>query len=419
MIPTNDHSEQKDVEDVWNSEVYTLDRISGLSHRHLIQRIAAIERGRQRCLMFLWAEGGNLREFWTNRPKPIVTVGLVRDIIEQLRGMADALQTLHEYDANLHFRHGDIKPENILIFPDRDESRIGTLKISDLGSAKYHNVVTRLREQTGGKAWATIVYQPPEAVTNPLLATSRLYDIWSMGCVILEFMVWLLYGYEELKDFGASIKGKLQEPSSFFVLDTEQSGVAHIHHSVKACLDRLSGDPECARETALGDLLEIVKTKLLVVKLPPHTESATESDIVSVTPADANNDTHEPFGTQRSSARVFVNALNDILRGKNATNDRYWCTGKSRDNVRRPSIIPNIVTDDHSSPSHLFARWTRTPPATSGAMVDRPRNPSLLNASASLVVPKAFQHVRTRSLNSRYFITSKSNILRRFCSCLP
>ncbi|EHL03001.1 putative ALK tyrosine kinase receptor [Glarea lozoyensis 74030] len=271
VIPVNNEELWKDADEVWNSEVNTLNEISDLKHPHLIQRIAAIIRGNQRFLMFLWADGGNLRDYWEHNPKPNLTADLVKDIIEQIRGMAEALEKLHGYRDQYHYRHGDIKPENILNFPDPKKSRMGTFKISDLGSAKHHSVATRLRERTGGKAYATQAYQPPESVTNQLSSSSRLYDIWSMGCVTLEFMVWVLYGYEELKKFTTSIKGKLDEPCAFFEVEkieyqnTPPGLVASIHPAVQACLDRLSADPECAKDTALGDLLEIIKNDLLVV----------------------------------------------------------------------------------------------------------------------------------------------------------
>jgi len=69
-----------------------------------------------------------------------------------------------------------------------------------------------------------------------------------MGCVTLEFMIWVLYGYEELKKFTTSMRGKLEKPRSFFVVEeTEQEGiiprlVAHIRPAFQACLDLLSRD---------------------------------------------------------------------------------------------------------------------------------------------------------------------------------
>jgi len=349
--------------------------------------------------MFLWADGGNLRDFWIEHPKPKVTPDLVKDIMAQLRGMADALQKLHGYNGQYHYRHGDIKPENILSFPNKNKQGIGTFKISDLGSATHHSVATRLRERTGGKAFATIVYQPPESITNNLSSSSRLYDIWSMGCVTLEFMVWLLYGYDELKEFNANIKGKLEEPCSFFQVDEmEQEGsaprlVAKLHPAVQAVLDRMSRDPECTGKTALSHLLGIIKTKLLVIELPKNTESSVNLGKVSITNTDAKSKIYQPFGKHRASAGEFVRALDEISQDEGAANERYWFTGQGRDNLRLSINVPKIVAEDSStllspgwkgqSGQMKMAFRTRTGPA-----------PEVVDSL--MVVPDRIQNVSTR-----------------------
>lgn len=244
--------------------------------------------------MFLWADGGNLSDFWTNCPKPDISANLVKDIVHQLRGMADALQELHNFgeklkvrkpdhpNAEYHYRHGDIKPANILCFPDEDGSPVGKLVISDLGSAQHHSVATRIRERTTGKAWATKMYEPPESETKKLAASSRLHDIWSMGCVTLEFMIWLLYGVAELNAFRTAIE-KEDVPASFFVVEEKGDAsqkVAKLHPVVKARLSSLAQDARCQPNTALGDLLEIIETKLLVIKIPEHTPSNQTNNVV-------------------------------------------------------------------------------------------------------------------------------------------
>ena len=371
ISPPNDSGLRKDVDDVWKTEVETYDEISELSHPNIIQRIAAITRGTQRWLMFRWADGGNLRDFWSARPNVVMTADLVRNIVEQLRGIADALKKLHEYKEHLHYRHGDLKPENILQFPDRDEARIGTFKISDMGSTQHHTVATRLRERTVGRAFATTMYQPPESITRIRLASSRLYDIWSMGCVTLEFMVWLLYGYEDLKQFSASIKGRVREPSPFFVVEPDSQGttpsriVATVHPAVQACLNHLSKDRECSGPTALGDLLDIVQTKLLVVELPINTASTMEMPNVMGTNTDDNTQRSQPFRKHRASAGALVQALDDILRHES---ESYWFTGQNRDSIHLPVYAPELVSDQVSS--HISAGWSRQ----SGSMVDRTRS---------------------------------------------
>lgn len=333
---------------MWSSEVKTLDEISDLSHPNLIQRIASITRGRQRCLVFLWADGGNLRDFWKHNPNPwpTITATYIKDIIEQIRGLADALDKLHRFkqheDQVDHYRHGDIKPENILIFPDEDNRGIGTFKVSDLGSAMRHSVVTALRERTKNKVFATVVYQPPESRTRKLSSTSRLYDIWSMGCVTLEFLIWLLYGYEQLQAFNEGLYG-------FFELQNE-GRTARIHPRVQAWQNDLSGHPAC-QGTALGALLNIVKTKLLVIELPPDTELPVT---ITITDADTGSEAQKASTIHRADARHFVEALDEILDREDKS---YWSTSLPLGDGTFGSDIPGIVgRDDISQSSQLAHR---------------------------------------------------------------
>jgi serine/threonine protein kinase len=366
---------QKDADDAWQNEVSALNQLRELNHPNLIRHIAAITRGDKHFLMFYWAQGGNLRDFWRRDKTPNVTPELVRDVLQQLRGMAEALQKLHEFRGEGHFRHGDIKPENILAFPSPAPSQTGIFKISDLGSAQYHAIATRLRERTPGKSFATMLYQAPEAVTKKQAALTRLYDIWSMGCVTLEFMVWLLYGYHELEAFTQSLRGKLNEPNCFFVDEDQPSAtgptrVAYVHPTVQACFDHLSKDPECTGDMALGQLLKVVQTKLLVINLPESTSSSPEGGNITVTDTDAAQaKTPPPPGGHRTDAAGFVRALDDILRHEDSANSHFWVTGKPRINTGLARNLPKSVTRS-SSPHLSVPNWA----SPSGQRANRPRS---------------------------------------------
>ncbi|RSM08145.1 hypothetical protein CEP52_004871 [Fusarium oligoseptatum] len=66
-------------------------------------------------------------------------------------------------------------------------------------------------------------------------------DIWSMGCIMLEFLIWLMYGVVDL--------------------------------IVQEWMDHMAADPVCkARTTALGELLDLISTRLLVTELPQAAE---------------------------------------------------------------------------------------------------------------------------------------------------
>lgn len=92
-----------------------------------------------------WANGGNLRQFWSNEPQ--LSWILVKETIHQLRGIADALKMMH----GKNYRHGDIKPENIVRIkpaqqqPCSSNSYVGTLKICDMGLSKCHILATQYR----------------------------------------------------------------------------------------------------------------------------------------------------------------------------------------------------------------------------------------------------------------------------------
>lgn len=129
----------------WRKEVQAHKEISKCKHANIIKFMAAITRDYERYLIFEWANGGNLRQFWLNH-NPRLSRVLVRDIMFQLRGLADALEAIHSKG----FRHGDMKPENILRVKTAGQkpSRldVGTLKICDMGLTKYHYLATQLRE---------------------------------------------------------------------------------------------------------------------------------------------------------------------------------------------------------------------------------------------------------------------------------
>ncbi|KAK7447990.1 tryptophanyl-tRNA synthetase [Colletotrichum acutatum] len=87
---------------------------------------------------------------------------------------------------------------NILRF--RDSTCVGVLKIADMGLAKHHNDAKAGRKKATSAKYGAV--------------RSRLYDIWSMGCIMLECVIWLMYGYEALDNLDDSLNDGYD--SSFF-----------------------------------------------------------------------------------------------------------------------------------------------------------------------------------------------------------
>jgi len=204
--------------------------------------------------------------------------------------VARALQLVHDPESAIPFpdedgsihqrnqsiRHGDIKPENLLWFINmQDNGRTKrTLKIADMGLAKQHWEHTHNREFPTRETHSTRHYETPDARSQHG-PRSRLYDVWSLGCVMLEWIIWVLWGNRGLKRF----RGDLEQGNGqlyFYSTMSSDTGpdVDIVHADVRRWLQFIrKSHPQCTEgpASALRDLLEIVQTRLLVVDLPPAT----------------------------------------------------------------------------------------------------------------------------------------------------
>ena len=75
----------------------------------------------------------------------------------------------------------------------------GILQIADFGLGRFHGRASRSQVDPRTIA-STPTYEPPDIALN--LKVSRAYDIWSLGCLYLEYITWRLGGYKLLTAFG-------------------------------------------------------------------------------------------------------------------------------------------------------------------------------------------------------------------------
>lgn len=304
--------QEYNIKTAWEREVEALDQINRLRNKHLIRRTGAFRAGKSYYIMFEWADGGTLRDVWMRQNVDHTTLNGTRimQVLEQLHGLAEALSKLHntvnikkpngdvpgplpraetilapsspntpkvklqadESGGNAgeeHWRHGDLKPDNILLFKDATSPWLGTLKIADLGLAKQHEFATSERIGPTGQKYSTSHYEAPEVIIRRYEPRSRLYDIWSMGCIIFEFVIWLLYGYPGLQRFYME-KPPTGRDTLYFTVNSREDH-AQVSDIVTKWMDyMLQFDPECNGQsrTVIGDLIRLVKDHLLVVSLP-------------------------------------------------------------------------------------------------------------------------------------------------------
>ncbi len=230
--------------------------------------------------VFPWAEHGNLRKFWEEKIPSIHDSDYMKWIFDQLVGLADAICSLH-HESEQTCRHGDLKPENVLCFntsvsPAAKDQKSCILVISDVGLARFHDKSTELRAKSRFVAGESRPYAAPETALFPDRPTSRRYDIWSLGCLYLEFIIWLLYGFEGLKAFGSEIEsaeGRFYVITVAATLDIDRSKTAQINPVVKKWIEYIKRDKRCTgpglQQSAISRLVALVEKRLLVVAANP------------------------------------------------------------------------------------------------------------------------------------------------------
>jgi len=245
------------------AEIKAIKLARNLETEHLIKALAYCRQGKEHFILFPWATKGDLEAFWT-KTDPQNSDAFTTWIVTQLAGMAGAIEELHKDKDTTgeHCRHGDIKPGNILCF-EGDAGLPARFVIADVGLARIHQRATEDRHHTVPPS-STIKYEAPEVKLAPLNAPrSRLMDIWSLGCVFLELVVWMLYGHDELK----RLRGDLWGSTPFYQeIDLVGGGkTAQVHPAVQHWIRYMKGGPLSNTKFALRMLLDLIETRLLVV----------------------------------------------------------------------------------------------------------------------------------------------------------
>lgn len=355
-IRKGDIRDEKTLE-VWEKEAKALTEVAELRHDHIIQVRAIISKGKRQYFMFQWADGGSLRDFFETHER-ILDEDFVKEVIGQLAGLAAALDQLHNWgEGDGSWRHGDLKPENILRF--EDGTRTGTWKIADMGLARHHFAPTGRRSGPTSTQNGTPLYGPPEAVTSSATARSRLYDIWSLGCITLEILVWLMDGFEALVKFNNSLKNLTGSPAPYWA--SSPSGSPTVHPKVSDRMAILEERLKTSGPMALAHLLNIIKNDLLVVALPDNrttvqigrnnsdtvgspsnsTDALGTSELPTIRISQADQaPVQAQFGRRRTTAGRLCGALQGIQEA-GEVDPKYWRSSASDVHDLTSTVAPS------------------------------------------------------------------------------
>ncbi|KPM37031.1 hypothetical protein AK830_g9515 [Neonectria ditissima] len=273
----------------FKKEVSNLNRFSGKEHPNLIRLLCTFSIGDKHHLLFPCADG-NLQELWKEQHKPQAStsdpergvwfsgqcLGIVEGLLRIHRQGADRvgdiLRSIPRSDVKKYGRHGDLKPENILWFRNhqaRDEDYdMGLLKISDFGLMRFHGTVS-MSQVDARRLAVSPTYRAPEFDISD--EVSQAYDIWSLGCVLLEFVIWYLKGWPGVDSFSKSRAKEdiysdagIAQDIFFSHVKTNGQWAASKNKAVHEEFSRLYADPNCS--DFIQDLLEFVEDKLLRIR---------------------------------------------------------------------------------------------------------------------------------------------------------
>lgn len=242
--------------EAFQHEKSNLDQLQKIRNEHLIQHLVTFERGRKYYVVFPWANGGSLKDFWQSTDHDNKTKELTLWILRQMLGVTSAIAALHE----INCRHGDLKPENILHFRKKD-AEMGTLVIADVGVSRVHRQPTKMRQDGTATRATTPAYEAPETLDDAKGPRARRYDMWSLGCILLEFIIWILDGNQAIERFRSARDGPY-----FEFYRVRKSGAKVVHPVVLDAIATIKRDKRVQGGTALEAVVDMLGEHLLLIE---------------------------------------------------------------------------------------------------------------------------------------------------------
>lgn len=251
-------------EDAFRQEEENLKLLAALNHDHLIKHLGTFTRNTTHYVIYPWAAGGTLADFWEHQNLYARGTSLIVWCLQQMLGIAQAIEALH----SINCRHGDMKPENILHFSGPN----GRLVVSDVGVSRKHDKATRLRQGGTTTRATTPSYEAPETFSTKDTPRARRYDVWSIGCIFLEFSLWILHDMASIESFHHARHGP---DYAFYIANTSATArrKPEIHPVVTTALKLLRQDLRCKGDTIFGNFLDLIEERLLQVNVDQRAEA--------------------------------------------------------------------------------------------------------------------------------------------------
>ncbi len=374
----------------FNKELQILDELRKSANDHIVTHLTTWTQDERYYMLFPYAQC-NLRQYMRRAKFGKPTKRNTLWLLNQFLGLGNALREIHNLpdadstttDSSTNLLapatqlrksgwHHDLKPENILYFRKLSSSG-GEFQIADFGTGKVHTY--RSGSVNTKSPNGTPTYEPPEYAKEGV--TSRPYDVWSMGCVFLELLVWAIFDWSSVKAFESD-------------RDQRRFPGTHIEpHRTDDAFWQMTEDGTVSLRQSVKDWITKLQDELRRQKLEPF-EKALKL-VAGMLETDRQT---------RISALDLWNKLDSI--NKKATEDMKTLKSDSlvaaidKESSRSPLPLPQLSTK---------TRVRRTPEPISPAFTDKsdahPPRAALYTGEGLLTAsPQATSSTRDRRRNS-------------------
>jgi hypothetical protein len=278
--------------------------LKGFPHPHIVTHLFTWTQN-ERFYMLLPMARFNLREYMIIQPaesphdksltgsfvymrrdpsvrRPVLEASFVIWLLTQLKGVGEAITHIHQFEgeavklpklgsrdrnggpvrvAGLHH----IKPDNILVYIDGGD-QYGTLKISDFDSGRVQTLRSGVQRSIfAGTPLGTSTYEGPDFYL--LGKASRPYDLWSLGCVFLELLLWCFMAGESGAEHFVTDRYKTsheqQDVSTDCFWYRNSEGKVLLNEAVVQRLRTLK-ETHCKGRRAFAQVLELIEMMFVI-----------------------------------------------------------------------------------------------------------------------------------------------------------
>ncbi|KAF4961794.1 hypothetical protein FSARC_10090 [Fusarium sarcochroum] len=258
----------------FKAEFDMLARFSKGDHPHLVSLLGAYIHLNNHYFIFDWADS-NLARYWEKHSDPNFDIATVSWVAGQCAVLASGLQQIHRSARTERsqssrteskvYEYGNITPASVLWFSNPNS-------LNDRGTFKlctFSQFLTEPEEDNHHDHVSFNYYAPESQWKDQNITWS--YDMWSMGCLYLDFLAWLLGGWKIVRKTANERSDSLSDddgPHSdleqpYFDLGDSEAN-ATLKPAVTKFIKEAHANPKCSE--FIHEFLDIIQDHLLIIE---------------------------------------------------------------------------------------------------------------------------------------------------------